>query len=223
MAIDPLWIWIAVGVVAVLVVVGLIARGARRSRSEKLQEKYGSEYDHAVKQAGSRSKAERDLEQRAEDVKRYDIRPLTAQERDRYRGDWQRVEQHFLERPTTAVVEADETVSEIMRVRGYPMGDFEKHAKDLSVTHPRVVEHYRAGHKIIGATPGSSSTEDMRQAMLHYRALFEELIGDTTADVPRDIQRDVPRANEVEVPRRLSSDDRKVVLTDEDRDINRRP
>jgi hypothetical protein len=156
-------------------------------------------------------------------VKRYDIRPLTAQERDRYRGDWQRVEQHFLERPTTAVVEADETVSEIMRVRGYPMGDFEKHAKDLSVTHPRVVEHYRAGHKIIGATPGSSSTEDMRQAMLHYRALFEELIGDTTADVPRDIQRDVPRANEVEVPRRLSSDDRKVVLTDEDRDINRRP
>jgi hypothetical protein len=219
MAIDPLWIWIGLAAVALIVIVALIARGARRSRSEQLRDKFGNEYDHAVKATGSRAKAERELERRTEEVKRYDIRPLTAQERDRYRGDWQRVEQHFLERPTTAVVEADETVSEIMRVRGYPMGDFEKHAADLSVTHPRVVEHYRAGHKIIGATPGSSSTEDLRQAMLHYRALFEELIGETSGDVARD----VPRANEVEVPRRLSSEDRNVVLTDEDRDINRRP
>jgi hypothetical protein len=220
MAIDPLWIWIAVGAVALIVVVALIARGARRSKSDQLREKYGNEYDHAVQSAGSRAKAERELEHRAEEVSRYNIRPLSAQERERYQADWSRVEQHFLERPTTAVVEADETVSEIMRTRGYPMGDFEKHAAHLSVTNPTVVEHYRSGHKVITGSPGSASTEDLRQAMLHYRALFDELISDRTAgDVPRDI----PRANEVEMaPPRADTRPRPVDVVDRDRDLNTR-
>lgn len=192
-AIDPLWIWIALGALALLVVAGLIARGARKSRSEALRQKFGSEYEHALSQHGSRKRAERDLIERAHQVKNYNIIPLAAADRDRFRRDWQKVEQHFLERPTTAVVEADELVAEIMRARGYPMGDFERHAADLSVTHPRVVEHYRAGHRVIGGAPGSASTEDLRQAMLHYRALFDELIGDH-GDVPRDLQ----RVNEVE-------------------------
>lgn len=201
LAIDPLWIWVAVGVVGLLIVVGLITRGARRSRSESLRNKFGNEYDHAVHEHGSRKKAERDLIERAETVKKYNIVPLQASDRNRFRTDWQKVEQHFIERPTTAVVEADELVADIMRTRGYPMGDFDRHAADLSVTHPSVIEHYRAGHRVIGGAPGSASTEDLRQAMLHYRSLFDELIDDRVGnDV---VVNDVPRANEVATtPRR---------------------
>ncbi|HEX7705259.1 MAG TPA: hypothetical protein VF701_02275 [Thermoanaerobaculia bacterium] len=220
MAIDPLWIWIAVGAVALIVVVALIARGARNSKSEQLRERFGNEYDHAVQNAGSRAKAERELEQRADEVSRYDIRPLSAKERERFQADWSRVEQHFIERPTTAVVEADETVAEIMRTRGYPMGDFEKHAAHLSVTNPTVVEHYRSGHKVMSGAPGSASTEDLRQSMLHYRALFDELISDrSSGDVPRDI----PRANEVEMAApRSDTRPRPVDVVERDRDLNRK-
>ena len=204
MAIDPIWIWIGLVALALIVIVGLIARGSRRSRTDSLREKFGSEYDHAVGEAGNRKRAERELLSRAQEVDKYDIRPLNASERERYRGDWQRVEQHFLERPTTAVVEADELVADIMRVQGYPMGDFEKHAMQLSVKHPRVIEHYRAGHRVMDGAPGSASTEDMRQAMLHYRVLIEELLGDVRGDVVTD----VPRANEVSSAPRLSPSSR---------------
>ncbi len=210
MAIDPMWIWIALGAVALLVVVGLIARGARRSRSESLREKFGREYDHVVHEHGSRTKAERELVARSEEAKQYEIRPLTAAERDRYRGDWERVEKHFVERPAMAVVEADELVAEIMRTQGYPMGDFDKHAAHLSVRHPRIVEHYRAGHNVIGSAPGSSSTEDLRQAMLHYRALFDELLGPG-----RDLPRDIPRENEV-ITTSTRANDRDVFVDDDD-------
>lgn len=213
--IDPMWIWIALGVVALLLVVALISRGSRKSQSESLRAKFGNEYDHAVSEHGSRKKAERDLIERAEQVKKYNIVPLQASDRDRFRADWQKVEQHFLERPTTAVVEADELIAEIMRRRGYPMGDFERHAADLSVTHPSITEHYRAGHRVIGETPGSASTEDLRQAMLHYRALFDELIDDRIGnDV---VVTDVPRANEVGTPREA-----RTTPADED-ELRRRP
>jgi len=202
LAIDPLWIWVALGVVALLVVAGLVARGSRRARTESLREKFGNEYDHAVQEHGSRKRAEQDLMDRAEKVKKYDIVPLQATDRERFRRDWQKVEQHFLERPTTAVVEADELVADIMRARGYPMGDFDRHAADLSVTHPRIVAHYRSGHEVIGGAPGSTSTEELRQAMLHYRALFDELIDDR---VGNDVVSDLPRANEVDDVRRASS------------------
>ncbi len=205
MAIDPLWVWIGLGALALIVIIGLIARGSRRSRTDSLREKFGREYDHAVDAAGSRKRAERELVARTQEVDKYDIRPLNAAERERYRADWQRVEQHFIERPTTAVVEADELVADIMRVQGYPMGDFEKHAAHLSVKHPRVIEHYRAGHRVMEGAPGSASTEDLRQSMLHYRALVEQLLGEGVSDVATDI----PRANEIATPIRSTqaSDD----------------
>ncbi len=174
--IDPIWIWVALGAAALLIVAALVSRAARRARTESLRNAFGREYDHTVHEAGSRKRAERELLARKEEVERYEIRPLTAAERERYRADWQKVEQHFIERPTMAVVEADELVAEVMRVQGYPMGDFEKYAAHLSVKHPRIVEHYRAGHSVITGAPGSASTEDLRQAMLHYRALFDELL-----------------------------------------------
>ncbi len=211
MAIDPLWIWIALGAVGLLIVVGLFARGSRVSRTAQLRDAYGREYDHTVENAGSRKKAERELIARADEVNQYDIRPLTAAERDRYRRDWARVEQHFVERPTAAVVEADELVADIMRVQGYPMGDFDRHAAHLSVKHPRVIEHYRAGHRVIDRTPGSATTEDLRQAMLHYRSLFDELLGGVTST---DAVREVPRADEVSA---TPSTRRDAGVRDEDR------
>lgn len=206
--IDPLWIWIAVGVLALIVVASLVARGARRSRSAQLRDQFGSEYDHVVEEKGKRKYAEQELLARKAEVQKYDIRPFSVSERDRFRREWALVEQRFIERPTTAVVEADELVADMMRVRGYPMGDFEKHAAHLSVTHPRIVEHYRSGHNVIGKG-GQASTEDLRQAMLHYRSLFENLITEVKGD---DVPGDIPRANEVSTSplrpeRRTSLDD----------------
>lgn len=201
MTVDPMWIWIAVVAVAVLAVVGLIARGSRRARTNSLREKFGTEYDHALAEHGSRTLAERDLLDRTEQVRGYTIVPLSATDRDHYRREWQRIEQRFLERPTTAVVEADELIAEIMRRRGYPMGDFERHAADLSVTHPTVVAHYRAGHRVITESPGTESTESMRQAMLRYRSLFDELIDDR---IGNDVVKDVPRVSEVEAAPRAA-------------------
>jgi len=194
MAIDPQWIWIALIAVAVLAAIGLIVRAARRSRTIALRDQFGTEYDHAVRKTGNWKRAESDLLARAEEVKSFNITPLPASDRDRYLSDWRRVEQHFVERPRMAVSEADEVVADVMRAMGYPMGDFDAHAAHLSVTHPRIVEHYRAGHRVISATSGAASTEDLRQAMLHYRALFEELIGERSS---ADVATDVPRANEV--------------------------
>ena len=188
MAIDPMWIWIAAGAAGVLLVVLLIAGGARRSRTEALRDKYGREYEHAVKATGSRTRAERDLIERAEEVKSIEIGPLSASRREHFRSEWSRVEMRFLERPTTAVIEADEMIDVIMRERGYPMGHFEKHAAHLSVNHPNIVEHYRAGHAAIDSNrDGKSSTEELRQAMLHYRSLFHELVGPERKDLPQDV------------------------------------
>ena len=185
---NPQVIWIAVIAIAVLVIIGLIAFGARRRRSAELRDHFGREYDRTLEAAGSRARAEDALIARAEEVKQFDIRPLTAAERERYTGEWRRIEQRFVERPTTSVVEADELITDVMRTRGYPVSDFDKHAELLSVKHPKVVEHYRAGHDIIDRHgKESASTEDLRQAVLHYRALFDELVNDGQ-DVVRDVR-----------------------------------
>lgn len=208
MNVNPQWIWIAAAAVAVLVIIGLIAAGARRSRSAALRDHFGREYERTVEATGSKTRAEHELAARAEEVKQFDIRPLTAAERDNYRDEWRRIEARFVDRPTTAVVEADELVTDVMRTRGYPMADFEKHAALLSVKHPKVVEHFRAGHEIIDRHGrGDASTEDLRQAVLHYRTLFEELVNDG-ADVERPIY------SVAEVDRRRAAE---RVVEDEDR------
>ena len=183
------WIWWAVGAAVVLLVIGLIAAGARRARTRALRDHFGSEYDRTVRATGRRTAAEEELAARAEEAKQFDIRPLTASEASRFRDDWRRIEARFIEHPTTSVVEADELITEIMRSMGYPIADFEKYAALLSVKHPRVVEHYRAGHAAIEShNRGAGSTEDMRQAMLHYRALFADMVGTGGTDVVREIR-----------------------------------
>ena len=207
MTLDPTIIWIAIGAVAVLAVVFLFARGSRRSRTESLREKFGTEYSHVVGEKG-RKKGERDLIARTEELSNIDIRPLSASETDRFRSEWQKIEARFVERPTTAVVEADELIAMIMRGQGYPIGDFERHAASLSVKHPGVVQHYRAGHDAIDANrDGKSSTEELRQAMLHYRALINELLG-TRGDVVTDVP----------VEREIAGERVQKIRTEENRD-----
>jgi len=176
-------IWIAVAAAAVLFAILLIAMGSRRARTEGLRQHFGDEYDRAT---------EHDLVARVEEVKTFNIRPLSAQEADGFREEWRRIETRFIERPASAVLAADEEIANIMMTRGYPMADFDKHVEHLSVKHPRVIEHYRAGHDIIVKhESGAASTEDLRQAMLHYRALFEELVNDRG-----DVAQEIPTARE---------------------------
>jgi len=195
---NPQVLMFAIGIGVVVILVIAFAVAARRSKTAQLRDHFGSEYDRAVQKTGSRTAAEDALVARAQEAKAFDIRALTPAERDRSVADWKRIETQFVERPATAVIEADELIASVMRMRGYPMADFEKYAEMLSVKHPRVVERYRAGHTIIDShARGAASTEDLRQAMLHYRALFEDLVG-TTTDVVRPVTtvREVTREEE---------------------------
>jgi predicted nucleic acid-binding protein len=161
-------------VILVLLVIGAMYFAQRQRRRQELREQFGPEYDRAVDTYGEPAKAERALEARAERVAALHIRPLSAEDSQRYGERWRQVQAHFVDDPETAIDDADELCGEVMLARGYPVGDFEQRAADISVDHPHVVEHYRAAHAV--ATDPDAGTEDMRQAMVHYRTLFEDLI-----------------------------------------------
>lgn len=149
----------------------------RSRRTGQLQERFGPEYDRALAEHRDQGKAERELEQRAERVEHLSIRPLTPAEHDRYADRWRSAQARFVDDPPGATDEADELVGEVMAARGYPVGDFEQRAADVSVQHPRVVEHYRAAHQIaLQNSRGDADTEELRQALVHYRVLFEDLL-----------------------------------------------
>ncbi len=193
---ESMGVWIAVLVVAVLIIIALIVAAVRRQRTASLREHFGAEYDHAGRTAGKRSAAEDELIRRTQEARKFDIRPLSTTERNGFRREWASIEARFVERPATAVVSADELIAAVMRTRGYPVADFDQYASLLSVEHPRVVEHYRAGHAVIESHGrGSASTEDLRQAMLHYRALFEELVG-TGTDIAQPVAGTIGRDEE---------------------------
>jgi hypothetical protein len=173
--------------VAILLVVAVIAAAmlARRRRSGRLARRFGPEYERTVQPAGSRSQAEADLVARERRVSRFDIVPLAAHEAQRFRMEWQALQGRFVDSPRTAVAEADLLVRDVMMRRGYPMGDFEARAADLSVDHPLVVEQFRAAHAIaLRDRQDQADTEALRQAIVHYRALFTELL-----EVPREAAR----------------------------------
>jgi hypothetical protein len=130
-----------------------------------------------VRERGGPGEAERELRARAERVEQLHIRELPPEESARYAQEWRAVQAHFVDDPGQAIAEADRLIGEVMQARGYPLGDFSQRAADVSVDHPRVVEHYRAGHALAErSASGEATTEDQRQAMVHFRALFEELI-----------------------------------------------
>jgi hypothetical protein len=174
------WIWIVIAIVAVVAVALIMAIGARRRRSEQLRERFGPEYDRTIDEVGDRSDAERDLRERERRHEDLDIRPLSEAARNRYSDAWQGVQAKFVDDPEGAVRDADRLVLQAMGERGYPMeDDFERRAADVSVDHPEVVEQYRKGHGLwrrYEEADGDGQTEDLRQAMVHFRMLFEELL-----------------------------------------------
>jgi hypothetical protein len=172
----PTWAWILILVGAALVLVLLVAGLARR-RSGRLRGKFGPEYDRTVERSGGRRAAEAELEGREAKRQRLRIERLTPEARERYLREWGELQQGFVDQPSRSLLDADRVVTEVMRERGYPMDDFEQRAADISVDHPQVVEHYRAAHRIYAADErGDATTEELRQAVVHYRALFEELV-----------------------------------------------
>ena len=169
--------------VAAIVIAGVIWYFARRQRSERLREQFGPEYDRTVNKMRSQDRAEAELSRREKRLRNYTIVALPATEQARYREQWLAVQGHFVDRPESAVAEAHTLVQEVMRRCGYPLADFEQSAADLSVAHPHVVENYRAANRIAQRGSGAAvSTEELREALVHYRALFVDLLG---ADEPR--------------------------------------
>jgi len=172
---SPLVIVLIVALVAAIGVAAWLFMQKRRTDS--LQNRFGPEYDRTVAEHHDQKSAERELEHRAERVEHLQLRPLAREERDQFVARWQTVQAQFVDNPTDATAEADDLVGQVMATRGYPVGDFEQRAADVSVNHPRVVEHYRAGHALaLKAARGESDTEDLRQAFVHFRALFEDLL-----------------------------------------------
>jgi hypothetical protein len=169
------WVWIviaAAAVVLILLAVGLLA--ARKRRTSQLREGFGPEYDRTVEDMGSRRKAESDLADREKRREELDIRPLAPGSRDRFADRWRNVQERFVDDPGSALREAHILVVEVMRERGYPTEDFEQRAADVSVDHPDVVQNYRAAHEI--SERSDADTEEQRQGLVHYRALFDELL-----------------------------------------------
>ncbi|AQA04727.1 hypothetical protein BVC93_22465 [Mycobacterium sp. MS1601] len=176
----PTWGWIALAVlVVVLVGVALVAARTRSSKhSERLKRHYGPEYERVVAQTGDHHAAEAELLARERKVKKLDIVPLSADAQQMYSEQWRAVQTGFVDNPTTAVKEADILVNQVMRERGYPVDDFDQRAADISVDHPGVVEDYRAAHGIyLSQQGGRTGTEMQREALVHYRALFQKLLG----------------------------------------------
>jgi len=188
-------------ILAVFVIV--IAIGAflyfRRRRSENLHKQFGPEYKRAVDQYGDQGKAEAALVEREKRVRKLDIRGLTRDEKNQFSDNWKKTQARFVDAPSPAVSEADGLVKELMLARRYPVGEFEQRAADVSVDHPDVVNNYRNAHEIAERNKsGKATTEDLRQAMVHYRSLFEELL-ETAAAEPSNRSERTKRESNKEV------------------------
>lgn len=169
------WVLLAV-VVVLLVIIGVLV--ARRQQSRRLKDEFGPEYGRVVAERGDQRAAEKELADRRQRVGKFEIRHLDPSAREHYLEQWAAAQRYFVDQPAGAVGEADELVQQVMHDRGYPVAeDFEQRAADISVEHPAVVENYRAAHGIsIQARTAQASTEQLRQAMVHFRALFDDLL-----------------------------------------------
>jgi hypothetical protein len=171
--------YLIVAVVLILVIFGIILGPtfARRKRSERLHGQFGSEYDHTVQTLGDEKKAHAELEERKKHVDALDIHPLSVSEHKRYLADWAAVQSKFVDEPGQAVIDADGLIMEVMQVRAYPISDFDQRAADISVSYPALVGNYRAAREIaLKNKQHQADTEELRQAMIYYRSLFNELL-----------------------------------------------
>ncbi len=169
--------WIVIAVIVLVVVLAAVVMMVRQRRSRQLQAQFGPEYRRAVRKYGSVTRAESELESRRKRVRALEIRALSPADAERFAEAWRRTQARFVDDPAGAIADGDRLVEDLMRTRGYPVGKFQERIADISVDHPRVVEHYRAAHAIANASAdGRADTEDLRQAMVHLRALFEDLL-----------------------------------------------
>jgi hypothetical protein len=172
------WVFVVLAAAAIVVIALAIAIAYRsRHRHEALRERFGPEYERTVDEFGKRRKAERELVDRAEERDQLELRPLTPAARQRYASQWQDVQARFVDAPSASVGEADALVSQVMRERGYPVDDFESQSRLVSVDHPVIVENYRAAHTVyMRDRQGNAETDDLREAVVYYRSLFDELL-----------------------------------------------
>jgi hypothetical protein len=169
---------LVVVIVVLLAVVGWLVYDRRRSTD--LRSRFGPEYERTVKDTGDRRAAEGELRKRKERIQALEIRPLGGEDRQRYATEWREVQAHFVDEPKAAIDDADDLIGRVMEARGYPVADFDQRVEDVSVDHAAVVEHYRAAHAIAERRDEvDTDTEALRQALIHYRALFEDLLGPT--------------------------------------------
>jgi len=170
--------WLVLAGVVIIALAFLVAwLFYQRRQTDTLKERFGPEYSHAVDELGSRTKAEAELKSRQKRVEKLRIVPLTPADAARFSEAWKALQVRFVDNPKGVVVEADQLVRELMQKRGYPMGDFERRAADISVDHPQVVANYRAAQAIAQRDErGQATTEELRKAVVHYRALFDELL-----------------------------------------------
>jgi hypothetical protein len=174
---DPNFIILAGVVILVIAVLGWVYVQKRKSRTATLRQKFGPEYDRAVRQQGSERKAEAKLSDREKRIEKLNIRDLDPMEHERFSKQWESVQSHFVDSPRGSITEADGLVSSLMKARGYPVSDFDQRAADISVDHPGVVENYRSAHEIaVRVGKDQATTEELRTAMIHYRSLFDELV-----------------------------------------------
>ncbi|MGH9049671.1 MAG: hypothetical protein ACRDY4_08085 [Acidimicrobiia bacterium] len=170
------WVWIVIAAAVAIVLIVAVLVVLRRPRRRRLQERLGPEYDRTV-EGQRRGRAERDLDERVKQHDQLEIRPLSPSARERYVRDWEALQSQFVDRPEVAIESADSLVSQVMRERGYPVERFEEQADLVSVDHPHVVDNYRAAHRTYERhSRQSTSTEDLRQALVCYRTLFDELV-----------------------------------------------
>ena len=178
--------WVLAAIVAVMLIFVLGAVALGRRRSARLRESFGPEYDRTLERHDDQREAEAELQRRRNRHRRLDIRPLTPEAREAYAARWTETQRGFADAPASAVEHADALLAEVMRERGYPVQDFDQRSADLSVDHPDVISNYRAAHGISVANQrGKASTEDLRTAMVHYRALFTELLEAEPAETSR--------------------------------------
>jgi hypothetical protein len=180
---------VVIGILVALAIVVFAFVLMQKRRSDELRGKFGPEYERLARERGDPRHAEHELESRVERVKQLHIKPLTPESRQRFAEAWRSDQARFVDDPKGAVVEADRLVADLMQVRGYPVGDFEQRAADVSVDHPHVVQNYRTAHDIaVREKRGEASTEDLRVAMVHYRALFDDLLESTEPEA-REVHR----------------------------------
>jgi hypothetical protein len=177
LATNTAWIIVAAAAAVLLIIAAVAVRRSSQKRRANLRHRFGPEYDRAVEEFGSPERAERNLAARARRVDHIRFRDLTEADRARFTSTWAAIQAQFIDDPVLAVKGANELIKEVMRARGYPADGFEQRAEDLSVDHPEVVQHYRAARALSDANRNErANTEDLRQAVVHYRALFADLL-----------------------------------------------